>query len=107
MNPAYRPRRSSARWLEGAPRAVLACYDNGGKTCDRYTALYGAPLWTPEYGYNVPGRHMSEHPSHPQGVGMYTEHPASERACLGKKVRFKDLPPDVQACIVRDCTETE
>lgn len=50
-NRTYAPKRSSARWLEGAPRPVLACYDAGPNTgADRYTILYGAPLWTPEYG---------------------------------------------------------
>lgn len=39
----YLPKRSTARWLKGAPRPVLACYDSGDKTVDRYTVLYGAP----------------------------------------------------------------
>ena len=103
----YKPRRSRERWLEGAPRALLACYDNGGRTFDRYTALYGAPLWVPSMGRMVPARFMSAHPSHPQGVGMFGEIEAWNRDVLGRKVRFKDLPPDVQACIVRDCTEDE
>lgn len=104
MNPAYRPKRSTKRWLESAPDALLACYDNGGKSADRYTALYGAPLWDPVYGRNVPCRFMSTHPSHPMGVGIFADHPSHDRASLGRKVRFLDLPPDVQSCIRRDCS---
>lgn len=102
----YQPKRSAQRWLEGAPRALLAVYDNGGKTADRYTALYGAPFWDFEtYGRNVPGRAMSENPFHPQGIGLYIEHPAHLRDSLGRKVRFCDLPNKVQQCIRQDCEE--
>lgn len=41
----YQPKRASKRWTESAPAYVLACYDNGGKTCDRYTVLFGKPIW--------------------------------------------------------------
>lgn len=101
---AYKPRRSRARWLEGAPKALLAVYDNGGRSADRYTALYGAPIWTPEYGRKVPCRFMSKYPSHPQGIGLSGEVPAWNRAPFGRKVRFLDLPPDVRRCIVADCS---
>lgn len=101
----YRPKRSSKRWLEGAPKALLAVYDNGGKSFDRYTALYGAPLWEPSMGRVVPFRGMSTHPSHPQGFGQWGEMDAGNRGVLGSKVRFCDLPPDVQRCIERDCSD--
>jgi hypothetical protein len=110
MSYSYKPRRSTQRWLEGAPKALLAVYDNGGKSFDRYTALYGAPLWSEQdYGKRrmVPARFMSEHPSHPQGFGIFGEHPSCDRACLGKKVRFSDLPEDVKRCIISDCSEEE
>ncbi len=101
----YRPRRARARWLEGAPKALLAVYDNGGKSFDRYTALYGAPIWEPSMGQTIPARFMSEHPSHPQGFGIFGEVKAYDRAAFGRKVRFADLPPDVKRCIVNDCKE--
>ena len=104
----YRPKRSTKRWLEGAPKALLAVYDSGpNRGADRYTALYGAPLWEPACGDMLPARFMSENPSHPQGIGLFGEHPAYERAALGRKVRFRDLPPDVRACIERDCNDTD
>lgn len=101
----YQPKRSTQRWLEGAPKALLAVYDNGGKTCDRYTALYGAPLWIPEhYGRKVPARFMSSNPSHPQGFGIFGEVESWNRSALGRKVRFCDLPEAVRKCIEDDCT---
>lgn len=103
----YQPKRSTKRWLEGAPPALLAVYDNGGKSADRYTALYGAPIWTPSYGRKVPARFMSVYPSHPQGIGLSGEVSAFDRAALGRKVRFADLPTDVKRCIVADCTDDE
>jgi hypothetical protein len=101
----YQPKRSTARWLEGAPRPVLACYDNGGKTFDRYTIIYGAPLWEPNMGRTVPYRSMSEDPFHPQGFGQWGEMPAYNRDCLGRKVKFSDLPERVRACVEQDCRE--
>ena len=101
---AYKPRRSRARWLEGAPKALLAVYDNGGETADRYTAIYGAPLWTPEH-YRIgrlPCRGMSANPFHPQGVGMFGE--CERGPHLGRKVRFADLPEPVRRCIEYDCS---
>ena len=101
--PKYSPRRARARWLEGAPSALLAVYDNGGRSADRYTALYGAPLWTPDYGFKLPARFMSEDPFHPQGVGMFGEVETQCRPALGRKVRYLDLPDRVRRCIEADC----
>lgn len=101
----YQPKRSTQRWLEGAPKALLAVYDNGGRSADRYTALYGAPLWNESMGRNVPCRFMSENPFHPQGVGIFGDHPSYWRNSLGKKVRFLDLPEQVRRCIEEDCAE--
>lgn len=98
----YQPKRSTARWLAGAPAHVMACYDNGGKTADRYTVLYGAPLWVESMGQKVPCRFMSDNPFHPQGVGSFAEHPAYDRACLGRKVKWADLPEKVRQCVEQD-----
>jgi hypothetical protein len=98
----YQPKRSSKRWLYGAPSHVLACYDNGGKSFDRYTVLYGKPLWTPDMGANVPYFAASEHPFHPQGFGQHGDMPAHNRSALGRKVRWCDLPCDVQRAVLYD-----
>lgn len=103
----YQPKRSTARWLEGAPKPVLACYDSGpNRGADRYTVLYGTPLWDPSYGRNVPARAMSEAPFSPVGIGLYIEVPAHNRGGLGKKICFLDLPDDCRRLVLQDCAET-
>jgi hypothetical protein len=86
--------------------AVLRCYDNGGKSADRYTIV--PPRWANEY------RHTRENgwdygtaepwifdaigsgprPFHPQGVGMHTS--AMPGPHLGRRIKWSDLPRDVQ-----------
>lgn len=98
----YQPKRSSPRWLEDAPEYVLACYDDGGKSIDRYTVLYGAPFWDESMGRTVPYVAMNAAPFHPQGFGQHGEMPSHNRAALGHKVRFKDLPIDCQKLVHQD-----
>lgn len=66
----------------------IRCYDNGGKTVDRYTVVY---LDFPE---RLPGFFlslgMSEDPSHPQGFCQHTV--AMFGAHLGRRVPFQTLP---------------
>ena len=75
---------------------VLRCYDNGGKTFDRYTVV--PPRWAKEerernsHLFNAIG--ASEHPFAPQGYGNHTT--AQPGPHLGKRVKWADLPPDVQ-----------
>ena len=101
----YQPKRSSARWLESAPPHVLACYDNGEKTIDRYCVLYGAPFWVPEMGRTVPYVAMSTAPFHPQGFGQHGEMRSIDRSVLGKKIRFLDLPADCRKLVEQDGQE--
>ena len=90
MNRKYQPKRSTQRWLKGAPDYILACYDNGGKTIDRYAILFGGKLWHPEMGRNVQILFLGDNIG-PQGVSMWGEAPASYRT-YGKKIRWADLP---------------
>lgn len=74
---------------------VLRCYDNGGKTFDRYTVV--PPRWAKEERerdgtFNSIG--ASEHPFAPQGFGQHGAAMAGPH--LGKRVKWADLPPDVQ-----------
>lgn len=75
---------------------VLRCYDNGGKTFDRYTVV--PPRWAKEERERHPGSFSaigsSEHPFHPQGFGQTVS--ATPGPHLGKRVKWTDLPPDVQ-----------
>ncbi len=79
----------------------VRCYDNGGKTADRYTAVY----MDVDEGRGLYGaRGMSEHPSHPQGVGMYCT--AMPGRHLGKRIAFDQLPPDCQRLVLADRSES-
>lgn len=74
---------------------VLRCYDNGGKTCDRYTVV--PPRWAKEEHegggvFNAIG--ASANPFHPMGFGMHCSCSAGPH--LGQRVKWSDLPPDVQ-----------
>lgn len=73
-------------------------YDNGGKTFDRYTAVY---MHEPERQPNTfAARGMSEHPYHPQGYGMSCS--AMPGRHLGKRILFQELPPDCQRLVRGD-----
>lgn len=106
----YKPRRSRARWLEGAPAHVVACYDAGPATGDRYTVLYGAPIWEPAYpeanwrcGRDprlLPARAMSQDPYSPQGIGLFVE--ALRGPHLGRKIRWADLPEKCRRLTIQD-----
>lgn len=75
---------------------TLRLYDNGGESFDRYTIL--PPRWAREYMDRNPGQWTaiaaSEHPFHPQGFGQHVT--AAPGPHLGKRIKWKDLPADVQ-----------
>lgn len=101
----YQPKRSRKQWLESAPEYILAVYDNGGKTADRYTVLFGGSLWEPNMGGNVACLNMSEYPTSPQGVSMWGEMPAWNRKALGKHIKWLDLPERVRQHVISRATE--
>lgn len=74
---------------------VLRCYDDGGKTWDRYTII--PPRWAREYR-EQPALFeciaASERPFHPQGFGLHCT--AMPGPHLGKRVKWSELPADVQ-----------
>jgi hypothetical protein len=98
---ALLPRKNNLR----TPRYVR-CYDNGGKTADRYTIVFTGRylrLTGGEYFY-VGANGNPHHPAH----GFY-QHGSSRTQIdvpsyrhLGKKITFSSLPKEVQDCIVED-----
>jgi len=86
-------------------------YDNGGRSADRYTAVY-----TGRYQHLTGGVYhytaMSEHPFHPQGVGLHGEdHRRIDNrgygdkggySHLGKAITFDDLPLDCRRMVLGD-----
>ncbi|UUZ75484.1 hypothetical protein LP414_27600 [Polaromonas sp. P1(28)-13] len=101
---AYQPKRSSARWLEQAPEYILACYDNKGKTCDRYTVYFGGSLYDPEMGRTVAYLGMSDAPTHPQGFSQWSDAPAYIRPHSSEKVRWLDLPEHIRSHVIARAT---
>ena len=76
---------------------VLRVYDNGGRSFDRYTIL--PPRWAGnDYRENAPGSWIaiasSERPFSPQGFGQHCRAVAGSH--LGKRIKWSDLPADVQ-----------
>jgi hypothetical protein len=96
MNKAYNITNFQPRWIR--------VYDNGGKTCDRYTVVFT------RLGHKkgMRGRcfylGMSSNPFHPQGFGQHGEAPKMidypKYSHLGKKIKFSDLPIDCQKCVL-------
>lgn len=109
----YMPRTQSKKFLDGdCPAGVLAIYDNGGKTWDRYTVFY-KPTDSQSYGYGSIGyRGMSEHPYAPNGFGIYGEMKPFEVAAYRNRIyrescKWTDLPEDVQRAVRNDCSDLE
>ena len=72
-------------------------YDNGGRTFDRYTAVYmNEPEGRGLYG----ARGMSEYPFHPMGFGQYCATKPGRH--LGKRIEFEALPSDCQRAVLQD-----
>ena len=92
--------------------------DNGGETADRYTVFYKSNGWQPWQDYFA----LSAYPDHPQGIsqcGEVTESGfplaadkfrdwlASYTANGDRRIRFSDLPENVQAHVYRRLADGE
>lgn len=75
---------------------VLRCYDNGGRSFDRYTII--PPRWARQYRERAPGLWSaiasSEFPFNPQGFGQHCT--AAPGPHLGERIDWADLPDGVQ-----------
>ena len=76
----------------------IACYDNGGKTADRYTVIYLE--FTKNRARTFAARGMCPMPSHPFGIGQFTT--AMRGSHLGKRIAFDALPIDCQKLVLSD-----
>ena len=77
----------------------VAVYDNGGATLDRYTVI---PLDADWHGMALG---LSTQPSHPQGFSQWGQ--CSEGPHLGKRIRFEQLPRNVQEHVMMRLGEDE
>lgn len=119
-----RQRARRQRLIPGGIPRYVRCYDNGGKTADRYTVCFtgraakmsGAGIMPDQW----PLLAMSGSPFHPQGVGMHSHTnfrpadvvggawggPAIGRRCrLGKRIPFRQLPADCRKLVLQDYKE--
>lgn len=92
-------------FLPGGVPKYVRCYDNGGKTADRYTVVFtGRYRKTPRDEFLYLG--MNAHPFHPQGIGQHgSSREQIDRPSyghLGKKIKFTDLPEDCQKAVLND-----
>jgi hypothetical protein len=102
-------RRAARRWLDGdCPAGVLAIFDNGGETFDRFTVLYVPDAADPD---TVQYLGASAHPFDPQGFGQHGEMPRHQAAAYRYRetsakhsARWSDLPADVQRAVRADLT---
>jgi len=78
----------------------IRCYDDGGKSIDRFTVIY---MDFPENRPNCfAAVGMNSEPFHPQGFGQHcTAMPGKH---LGKRIPFAQLPPDCQKLVCQDLT---
>ena len=86
----------------------VKCYDNSGKTIDRYTVVY---LDEPQEDWNGEQKRIGAtlyaavalgvYPFHPQGFCQHTD--AYIGSHLGKRCPFVSLPPDCRKVVEQDC----
>jgi hypothetical protein len=83
------------------PDGILAIYDNGGRTVDRYCVVY-APFAVDGRSY-YPTLHMNATPSHPLGYGIHGEYERRPRRLPGDRVISLDaLPEECRRCVEDD-----
>jgi hypothetical protein len=86
--------------LPSGEYANIRCYDNGGKTFDRYTVIYMDEP-EPNAGRNLfASVGMSENPFHPQGFGQHCA--AMPGKHLGKRISFYQLPDKCRKLVMQD-----
>lgn len=79
---------------------IIKCYDNGGKTIDRYTVAFPFDHFYRDTVKFYQCVFMNSEPFHPQGVGSHGDCQLGPH--LGKPIKFKDLPNDCQKLVIQD-----
>jgi hypothetical protein len=82
----------------------IRCYDNGGTTPDRFTALYmDQPDGSADGKPCFMSVGMSAEPFHPQGVGQHGA--ALPGRHLGKRIPFATMPEPCRRLILQDLAD--
>lgn len=82
-------------WTEDGNPLRIRCYDNGGKTMDRYTVVFTS---VPNYDGRVI---FFSSGTDPRGMSYIMDVDKSRFAVSDKRVLFTDLPDVVQQAVVR------
>ena len=90
------------------PKGVVAVYDNGGQTIDRYTVVYTPEQHSPGLDY-FSWVYMSGEPTHPQGVCQHGEGTTRPLSGWGtpdhnQVIAFEELPEQCQQIVQQDLT---
>ena len=85
--------------IEMISNRPIKCYDNGGKSFDRYTVIYLDEIENRDKRLFA-ARAMSASPFNAQGFGQYTS--AMVGSHLGKRIAFAELPKDCQKLVLKD-----
>ena len=85
---------------KAAPLKIIAIYDNGGKTLDRYTVYYNFVEGVVEGHKLYACLNMNEAHFHPQGIGMHSSGQLGRHN--GKRIKLEDLPLDCQQAVKND-----
>jgi len=114
------------RWAQLMPGMVpkwTRCYDNGGRSCDRYTVVFSGRRAVEQGRGRVPNHYpylaMSARPYHPQGFGQHGSSPGQpcdvnkqgwapavgRKNHLGTRINFADLPDDCRRLVIGDYLE--
>ena len=108
----FKTKKQQDRYNQICPNNIpkwIRCYDNGGKTADRYTVVFTKKpifvLANGSKGFGYLG--MSSYPFHPQGIGTRGESPNQpidrpSYGHLGKKILFENLPEDCKKLTITD-----
>lgn len=104
----YRPRRATKRWMKDAPEYILDCFDNKGKTMDRYTILLGGSMLEDSLlkSRKVHFLGLSDNPSHPMGISQWGEIEASYRPAH-QRVKWMDLPENIRKHVTARVTSPQ
>lgn len=104
--------RARKFYKPGGEPVYVRCYDNGGRSFDRYTVVYSGRYRKVVRGYardEFQYVGMSECPFNPQGFGQHGSSPQlidrPTYGHLGKKIKFSDLPADCQRLVLQDYKE--
>ena len=112
MTKTYTPRRANlTRWLQGAPDYVLDVLDSP-KFADRYTVMFTKEMSSVTGSYAdtlISYLSMSDSPTHPQGVSLWSEMSAYDAASYRtashhRRIRWLDLPENVRTHVIARAT---